>query len=170
MTTNTRDNGLADEAEFKAKVNRIARLEVRIQRRKADMDAELQKIRKPHEDKIAEMEQERDALLALANAYATRNRMSLLGPKRKSGATELATYGFRMGKDKLELYPNMTWDKVMEGLRQCGRSRFIRTKTEVDKEAVLAKMPRKDMARFAFGVTKSVTFFVKPKDAASLED
>ena len=170
MTTNTRDNGLTDDDEFRGKVNRIARLEVRIQRRKAVMDEELQKIRKPHEDKIAEMEHERDEMLALANAYATRHRLRLMGPKRKSAATELATFGFREGKERLELYPNVTWDNVREWLIRDGMTSYIRVKHEVDKDSILSRMPEETMARLCFGVTKGITFFVKPKDAASLED
>lgn len=86
---------------------------------------------------------------------------------RKSLDLVSGTLGFRTGTPKLALLSrSWTWDKVLEKLRTLA-SRFIRTKEEVDKEAILAEYaqaPSPDLlSLYGVKVTQDETFYIEPK-------
>ncbi|OCA02292.1 host-nuclease inhibitor Gam family protein [Akkermansia glycaniphila] len=165
-TTNTRNTGIADDQQFTDTVNRIARLNVRINSRTAEMDKAMQKAREPHEEKINRLTEDRDALIALAESYAVRHRARLIGLKKKSGSTELATFGFRTGKRRLELVKDNTWELVCTRLQSNGHDDCVRTVTEVQKDRVLSGLSPEEMIACGVVAAQAESFWVKAKDNA----
>ena len=56
----------------------------------------------------------------------------------KSKQLNAGTLGFRLGQPSLKTMAKLTWEKVLEILQVNKMKKFIRVKTEVDKQALLA--------------------------------
>lgn len=75
--------------------------------------------------------------------------------------------GFRLGNPQLKTLSKWTWDRVLEALRSAGLTPFIRTKEEVNKQALLdrAQDPTETfpLAGFGLRIAQDEPFFVDPK-------
>jgi phage host-nuclease inhibitor protein Gam len=99
-------------------------------------------------------------------------------PKGRKSLTLLAgTLGFRTGTPKLAVLSRAwNWDKVLAMLQSLKHSAYIRTKTEVDKDAILGAHSQstdkpateKGFATFGCKVIQEESFFVDP-DLTTLE-
>jgi phage host-nuclease inhibitor protein Gam len=153
--------------EFTAAVNQAAQLQTEIRIIEADRDKHLQTVQSVFSESLKTKAAELKALVALAEKYAETHRDELLPSKAKSAQTELAVFGFRLGNPTLSLLnKKWSWETVVEKLKAFGKTTFVRTVEEADKDAIKAATLTDD-ERAAFGVkiTQSETFFIEPKVA-----
>jgi len=158
-----------DEAE--SFVGQIALLTIHQIRDTAKMDSEIAAIRTKYEYSLAVIAAELKTHTDTVRAWAESNPGEF-SKGRKSITFVQGTIGFRTGTPKLALLSRLwNWDKVHKALISLGLAKdYVRTKEEVDKEAILAaaaQNPDKEGARIAcaaFGtkVIQEETFFVDP--------
>ncbi|MFI3243054.1 MAG: host-nuclease inhibitor Gam family protein [Akkermansia sp.] len=164
-TTNTRNKPVfANREEFEAKVDEIAILMVKQNKKKAAMDEAMQIAREAYEADIADLETQITQGIAICEPYVFQNRDTLLKGKKKSATTMLAAWSLKKGKEKLGLSDKVTWEAVLDKARKLGMRELIRVKDEADK-AALAKLTDAQLA--SLGVVKIAavdSFGITPKD------
>jgi len=152
---------IESRAEMEALIAEIARLEIKRRDAANSMDAELQRVRDYYEPALNGLEAEIEAKMKVAAAWANANRAEFA--ERRTLATATAEFGFRLGNPKVAKLRGWTWERVLEAA-QAAKSRWIRTKVELDKEKILAEHRVGDRIE-AIGVEiiQDETFFVEPK-------
>jgi phage host-nuclease inhibitor protein Gam len=158
-----------DEAE--AIVNEIAITTINLLRHSNNMDRELEEVRRGYQCGLTQFTETLKEKTELLRAWAEANPTEF--PKDKKSIKFVSgTLGFRTGTPKLALLNRKwSWDRVLKAIMSLGMAdQFIRTKEEVDKDAILssaAQNPDKDgatLACAAFGtkVIQEESFFVDP--------
>lgn len=132
---------------------------------KAAMEQELTAVRSRFEGKMDTCEQQRDELSLALRDWADRNPDQF--GKLKSIATVHGTIGWRIGQPTLKPAPKMTWAKVLETIEGFGDTlkRYLRVKTDINKEAILAERETHPaiLTKIGVRVVQEETFFVDPK-------
>ncbi len=173
MTTRikSKDLGLQTEAQFRAAVDAIADLQLKLNALIADRDGKIQAIRDAAEVELAPLAQERDRLLVLTEAYAKDHREQLLPTERKSAETGLAAYGFRLGMPTLKtLNAKWTWARVLERVKELGRMEFITVKEALDKDRIKTDLTTDaELAEIGCRIEQTDAFFIEPKDQGAKE-
>lgn len=143
-------------------VGRIGTLRRDIAARKADADEKLKTIGQQVEEALAPLNEELSQHEAGLQAYCEANRNSLTN----DGKVKFHEFG--TGKISWRLRPPKVMirgaDAVIEGCMRLGLQRFLRTKTEINKDAMLADA---DTARQIAGVSISSEgedFIVEPAE------
>jgi len=128
----------------------------------AEMDEEIIAIKDRYSEEIGLQDDLIKAASADLEAWALANPSEFIKPK--SIEMMHGTLGFRTGTPKLKLLRGWTWEKVtqaVEGLLP----NFIRSKPEVDKEAIIAQ--REELGEFlptvGLKVDQDEGFFIVPK-------
>lgn len=149
--------------EAAATVTTIGELGRQVDRFEADMNDELAAIKEAYEAKAGPLKAARQEKIEGLKVWAEANRSSLTGGD-KTKTVDLGT-----GVLKWRLRPPAVritgMDAVIERLRSLGLQRFLRTKEEVDKEA-MQREP--DVARNVAGVaigSAGEDFIVEPFEA-----
>lgn len=129
----------------------------------AEMDERILKVRQDYELTLSRYQQDIDAKMAMAQAWAEANPAEF--GSKKSIEMVHGTVGFRTGMPKLKLIVGWTWDRVKEALMTGNYRDYIRTKHEVDKERLLSDSDRIGDAMRTIGcrVVQDESFFVDPK-------
>lgn len=133
---------------------------------KASMDQRITEIRSEYETQLGEAAEEMETLVQSVRQWAEANQSEFAG--KKSLDLVHGVIGFRTGTPKLKTRKGWTWDKVLENLIALGRpvADFIRTKKEVDKEAILAardNMTPADLRNLGVDIVQDESFYVEPK-------
>ncbi len=123
-------------AQMEALVGQIATLKRDEAAQKLRMDRTIAKVKADFEESLARVADEMKPLVAAAETWATSNPAEF--GKAKSIRFLHGTVGFRTGTPKLKLLSKWTWDKVLEAAMQY-LPNFIRSKPELDKEAILGQ-------------------------------
>jgi len=118
------------------------------------LKAEAMADAKPHQKKLSQLV---EGLFVFAEAH--RDELTD-GGKRRTVEVPTGTFGWRMTPPAVSLRDVLT---VLKNLKSLGLERFIRTKEEVSKEALLKES---DVAKTVKGVTiaQHEEFTVKPAD------
>ncbi len=149
---------LDEAAEFLAQIGEEQRATDKI---RSDINTKVEKLKakamadvKPYQEKISQLV---EGLFAYAEAH--RNELTD-GGKRKTVEVPTGTFGWRMTPSAVSL---RDVESILKSLKSLGLERFIRTKEEVDKEAML-KEP--DVASTVKGVSVSQReeFIAKPTE------
>lgn len=129
------------EAEFREAVNRCVVLEAKKEVMKARKKERTAKLAECFDAKIAPLEQEITQLLDDCRRYADEHP-EMLKKGTRSGETEAAVYGYRLGNHAAKLIKGRSWKPVVEAITQKGKewmdALFAKKEPEVSKEAVLA--------------------------------
>jgi phage host-nuclease inhibitor protein Gam len=162
-------SGMTREAAERV-VGEIARLTIQADALRAEMDDRLRTIRGEYEPRLVRLQDEVDRALKVVKFWADENPEAFGG--RKSLELIHGTVGWRTGQPTLRTLSGWTWERVKEALAATGMLEWIRTKSEVDREGIIA-------ARASFGadglraiglrVTQAETFFVEPKREPPVE-
>ena len=86
--------------------------------------------------------------------------------ERKSLDLVHATIGFRTGMPRLALRRGIKWALVLEMLKVRLGGRFVRIKSEIDKDALLAErdtLGKEKLASLGVEVVQDESFYVEPK-------
>jgi len=132
----------------------------------AKMNEEINKIKSKYQEQITELQESLEEPIEILEVYAKENQESW--GKKKSIELLHCIIGFRTGMPKVDKDKKFTWDAITE-LMQKNKSfkSFIRSKVEIDKEAILAckdevqlKSLQDDCYVF---IKQDETFFINPK-------
>lgn len=161
---------IRDRAEAEAHVNTVAALVNERRGVAAAMDEKLLNIKQEYELELANLDIQIKQGTDDLEAWALANPAEF--GKAKSIEFLAGRIGFRTGTPKLALLGRQwNWDKVLAAIQKFG-FQFIRTKEEVDKEAILAfyaaqadkpQVEAKVLSPIGCKVTQGESFFVEPK-------
>lgn len=170
----TRMSGLKSRAEFTAAVNECAELEVELRSLTACQDKELQIVREKYGPAIKSAENRRDALLNAAALYASMHQEEVLEKGNRSGHSEKARFGFRLGQPTLVLLSKkFTWKAVVQAVRDKGEEFAARFLTQPDpkpnKDALKAQLTDAELAEIGCRIEQTDAFFVEAKDNSEEE-
>jgi phage host-nuclease inhibitor protein Gam len=161
---------LNDQAAFSVAVDEVARNAVQIDYLTAQCAKAVQAAQARFNPYIEALQKQQNALLAQAEKFAEAHREELLPGKTKSTDTPLATYGFRTGMPQLKTLSKWNFTQVLDALVAAGlkMTAYVRTKKEIDKEAILAAAARgslttADLSAFGLKVVQEESFYIEPK-------
>lgn len=157
-----------DRAEAEDWIRQIGEQRREVIRIEAAMNDELAVVKAGFEDQATPYREDIEALVEGVQAWAVANRDKLTqNGKRQSAELGTGSITWR------QLPPKVTLRKVsnvIENLKKLGLTRFLRTKEEVNKDAMLAEP---DAARLVPGVSigsAGETFTVEPFEAELAEE
>lgn len=137
----------------------------------ASRDGKCLLINQAYESQLGELDQAIKASTDAIRAWAEANPDAF--PKdRKSLSLLSGTIGFRTGNPKLTLLSRaFNWDTVLAHVLQSIGIDYIRTKREVDKEALLSRHSQAtdkaaadaELKRVGLKVTQDESFYIEPK-------
>lgn len=166
MTTKRINKTLTDailsRPEAEDVMHQICRLTIEGDTLDAKMDAELAAVRERYQGRRELVTVALKPLLERMEQWAT-NNPGELGTKKSLALTH-GTIGFRTGQPQLKTLRGCTWATVLEKLRS-GRAQYIRTKEEVNKEALLAdreQIGTDALRALGIQVAQEERFFVEP--------
>jgi phage host-nuclease inhibitor protein Gam len=155
---------LTTRADVEETLQNVAHLTLLRDDQEVAMNEQLHCIRKLYEPKITNADQEIDRLSASLKTWAE-NNVDEFG-KRKSIEMFFGAIGFRTGTPKLKTLSKWTWEKVKAALINHKMGHYTRTKTDVDKEKLLADrktLGKEKLAEFGMKVHQDESFFVEVK-------
>lgn len=149
---------LSEAAEF---VRRIGEAERAIEQANNDMNAKLEEVKQPFMERVEQHQHHLAVLVEGLYAYAQGNRFQLTdGDKKKTVTLPTGTFSWRMTPKAVLIKGK---DLVLAKLKELKLDRFIRTKEELDKEAMLKE---ESVAVSVDGITieQREEFVVKPAE------
>jgi phage host-nuclease inhibitor protein Gam len=159
---------IQSRAAMEELVGEIAALTIEQRKLSAEMDRQLQAIREKYDVHLGELKKLVEEKTTVAQAWAEANPEEFKG-KRKSIEFMHGTVGFRTGTPKLAKLKKWTWKMVLAALKlNTWGLGYVRTKEEIDKEAILAAYRQKvltteDVTAVGVAVIQEESFFVEPK-------
>jgi phage host-nuclease inhibitor protein Gam len=108
---------------------------------KAAMNKAMEQVRSKYQDDITQCKALQEEVIPTLEAYAIATKDTWEG--RSTDLTH-ARIGFRMGTPKVDKLKGFTWDAVLELVKshKALAAEFVRTKTELDKKAILDADPK----------------------------
>lgn len=103
----------------------------------AKLNEELNRVKSKYKEQITELQEELEPQVEVLEVFAKEQQPNW--GKKKSMDLLHTTIGFRTGTPKVDKDKKFTWDAVVQLLSKNKLFKsFIRTKQEVDKEAIIA--------------------------------
>ena len=152
---------IRDRAELDLVVGDIARLKTEEAALTAEMNEEITAIRSRFEERLTEITADLTLRTTAVANWSSANVQEF--ENKKSLDTIHGVIGWRTTTPALKTLKGWTWDRVLEKLATSGLDRFIRIKSEVDKQALLIERETLDLAPLGVQVVQEETFFVDPK-------
>lgn len=156
---------ISTREEMEGLVRTVALMQIDREQLTRRMEKEQLAIQEKYEAQIASITEDIERLLPVARDWCERNEPAF--GKKKSLDFLSGVVGWRTGTPALKTLRGWTWAKVLQAFREHSFFRaFIRTKEEVDKEAVLARrenLEPHDLAIVGVRVEQAETFFIEPK-------
>lgn len=147
---------LLTREQMEALAREIASLELDRRAAQTRMDQDKLRVQRSYEVQLSDLREKIDAKLIIAQAWCDAHPEEF--GKRKSIEFLAAE----------KLLSRWTWDKVLDTMQNAGafwRS-FIRTKSEIDKEAIIAKRDQLEpqvLAEIGVKVAQDDSFYIEPK-------
>lgn len=151
---------IRDRAELDIVVGDIARLKTEESALTSHMNERITAIRAEFEGRLTEITGDLAVKTGAVANWASANTQEFDG--KKTLRTIHGDIGWRTGTPALKTLKGWTWDRVLEKLAISGLDRFIRTKAEVDKQAILIERDQIELAPLGVQVVQDETFFVDP--------
>jgi phage host-nuclease inhibitor protein Gam len=153
----------ATREEMEALVGEIAALTITRDEHTNEMDSRILDIRQEYEAVLAENRLVLDEKMERARLWAEMNPEAF-GAKKSIDMVH-AVVGFRTGMPRLKTLRGVTWNLVLEMLSKRRLTDYIRTKSEVDKDRLIADREALADKLPAIGVevVQDQAFFVEPK-------
>ena len=166
---------VSGRAECEELIDELARLEIDRQMRVAALKEAHQQLDDDAGAAIAEVEDRIAGLMARVEPYIVAHQADMFKPGLREGETVLSRYGIRLGNPTVGKDRKYTWDLLCETFNLDPSTRkFVRTKSAVDKEALLKGWREGDPAfqsladRGLVTVTQSETVWVEAKADAQV--
>lgn len=150
-----------DQKEAEAYLLRIGKLQNEIQRIEADMNDRIAKFKAQYEEKALEVKKEINEKFQALHAWAEANKATLLTGKAKTAKLASGELSWRTTTPSVSVRKQ---DDVIQAMKAAGMDDFIRTKEEVNKDAILSSDENKQRACAIKGITinQKETFSAKP--------
>lgn len=156
---------LLAEAEVEARLNEFAFAAAKKAELIAQLDEAIAQVREKFTSLISAEDSKLSAITEEVYRYAEANKEHLFGNKR-SQEYLAATIGYRRSTPKLKTLKGFTWNAVAKLLEEFSPA-FVRTKSEVDKELLLAKREDKEvqalLEKVGVEVAQDEVFFIEAK-------
>jgi phage host-nuclease inhibitor protein Gam len=132
----------------------------------AKMNNEINKVKEKYLDSITTLQENIKEPEAILEAFAYEQKESW--GKRKSIELLHAVIGFRTGQPKVTKDKKFTWDAVLELMKKSNLfSGFVRSKEEINKEAILAEKNVAVLNQLKedcyISIDQDESFFITPK-------
>jgi phage host-nuclease inhibitor protein Gam len=152
--------------EARVTLEKIRKLTIDLNKLDAARQADHLKIDAKCAAEMEEIDAERNYLVCLLNRWADENK-SVFGTA-KSLTWMHGTFGWRMGMHKLVKKTKTKWEDLVDIVKEKLGATFIRTKEEVDREAIIAaakdsRITPEQLAATGLEVAQDDGFYVEPK-------
>ena len=161
---------VAGRAECEQLIDELARLEVERQAKVVALKEAHQQLDDESGPKIEELEDRISGLMARVEPYIVAHQAEMFKPGQREGETVLSRYGIRLGNPTVGKDRRYTWDDLCASFDLDPNTRkFVRTKSTVDKEALLKSWRENDPAfqqladRGLVKITQGETVWVEAK-------
>lgn len=137
-TRRVKHTPVTGRAECEQLIDELARLEVERQQKEVALKEAHQRLDDESGPAIAELEDRISGLMARVEPYIVEHQSEMFKPGQREGETVLSRYGIRLGNPTVGKDKKYTWDALCETFGLDPKTRkFVRTKSAVDKEALL---------------------------------
>lgn len=158
------------EAQFDRAMSEYAIASGKGDKLSAQMEVEITKVRAKYEGRLENVASDIVKQLEIIEAYCLENKNELFSKKR-SMETLHGTVGFRMGTPMLKLLKGVKWKDVLVKLKGIAPL-FVRTKEEVDKDAIIDSRNEQDVVNMlpdlGVFIDQDEHFFVELKKEAEV--
>lgn len=143
---------------------RYAEITTKLSKIEARMNERINKIKDEYQDEITQLAEEKQQHFEVLEVYAKEQKDNW--GKRKSAELLHSIIGFRTGTPKVTKDKKFTWEGIVELVKDKFPS-LVRTKSELDKEAIIAMRDDDDFVKLKkscyVDVVQDETFYVEPK-------
>lgn len=152
---------VATREEAEALVRFITKAKATERRLKAELDGKVADLKKTYEGNLSEIAEQISPCVESLRAWAESNPTEFNG--KKSLEMLSGTIGWRTSPPALKTAKGFTWAAVLGRLKDLGHWEFVRTKEEVNKEAILAARDAQNLKAMYLRIEQAEEFFVDPK-------
>ena len=146
----------------------LAAMQPALALKKAELEAELQKVRDRMAPAVDELQAAYDSAFSDLETYCRKPGVMarLCKPGKKAAETDKATFGLREGKPALAILPDSTEAEIIERMQQEGKTEWLTaSEPKLNKAAVLgAGLDEETLEELGLQVVRYSKLFVKPKD------
>ncbi len=159
-------NELLEKEKLNELLLELAKRESFIARKEADMNAKIQKIKEKFDAETEEARKERKFYFDEIERYAFLNK-KYFDSKVRSAQLIYGKIGFRIGTPKVMLLNRKyNWKTVLELLKKVFGKKYVRTKEEPNKEAIISDAAQKklddaQLAAVGLKIDQNEKFFVE---------
>lgn len=154
-----------DRTELPSLMQTIALSSARKKRIESELETSIARLRAKYQSEIDNLNIDIKEATDKLEAWASNNPSEF--EKRRSLDLTHGMIGYRMGNWKVD-YDRGIAKKAVDILKGLGLTQFVRTKDEVDKDAIIASKTddeiMKKLKPVGIHVTQDETFFVAPKE------
>lgn len=144
--------------ETEGKIQRIGEVQREISRLEHDMNDQLNPIKQKYEDLAKPHKEELEELQKAVQMWAETNKPDLLTGKAKTVKCATGDFGWRTSTPSVRITGVAV---VLERLKQLALNQFIRTKEEINKEAILANPKEVEHVK-GIAIAQTESFWIKP--------
>ncbi len=134
--------------DFDEALKQFSAKSIELDKKKADLEEELQEIREDYATDIELLAAKQKAHFATIKAYCIEHREELLVDKAKSFDTLYGKIGFRKDPPSIKTASGVTVAILLTRLKEAGLNKYIRTVEEPNKELLLADRDTDIKAKF----------------------
>ena len=174
-TRRVKPTPVSGRAECEQLIDELARLEVERQQKVVSLKEAHQRLDDDAGPVIEELEDRIAGLMARVEPYIVEHQGEMFKPGQREGETVLSRYGIRLGNPTVGKDRKYTWDGLCDVFELDPKTRkFVRTKSAVDKEAILKGWRENDPAfldiaeRGLVKITQGETVWVEAKADAQV--
>lgn len=161
-------NTIKTDADALRVADELAAMQPALDLKKAELAAELQKVRDCFGPAVDELQNAYDADFKALEEYCRKPGVMarLCKPGKKAAETGKATFGLREGKPSLAILPDSTEAEIIERMQQEGKTEWLTaSEPKLNKAAVLgAGLDEETLEELGLQVVRNSKLFVKPKD------
>jgi phage host-nuclease inhibitor protein Gam len=150
-------------------LSEFANADAQLQELTAEMDQQMIKIRDQYSKRIEDLGAIKEEKFKTLHFFATQNKKEFFTEKKKSIDFLNGVIGFRTGTPKVSTLKGITFKAALEMMKKMSslKSKFVVTKEEINKEAIIALRDDKKImdkiSTVGLSVIQDETFYVDLK-------
>lgn len=150
------------EVDYQENLAAYAKSEAEIRKINAEIDLKVSQIREKYQDRLNSLDTIKADSFDVVMQYAEENPQ--LFEKKRSIDTAFGVLGYRLGTPKLATRKGFTWSAALELLKS-KFSQFVKTKEDVNKEAILADktLSDNDLKTVGLEIVQTDSFYIDLK-------
>lgn len=151
---------LKDWSGVDSSLKAIAVIESKRLQLEGDLNEQVLKVQQKYQPDIDKLNAERIGLERDIQLYCEENKSEFR--EQRSRALNYGTVGFRLGSGALKTLKGITWEAAKSLVKQSKkfRDKFLRTKEELDKNAILSSgLKKEDLAKLGVYIHQDDAFY-----------